>query len=320
VAEQRPPVSRAAVVVNPVKFGDLAQLRSEVSAIMTEHGWAEPVWLETTPEDPGEGQARQAADGGADLVLACGGDGTVTSVAAGLVGRRTALAIVPAGTGNLLARNLGLPMDRAGAIRAAVTGTDRPLDVGLANGRPFIVMAGLGFDAKMLDSASEPLKQRLGWPAYLISAVRHLWDRPEHVSLKADGRPPVRRRASGVIVGNVGRLQGSLPLLPDAQPDDGLLDVMVLTARSSVGWLVVAGHVLLRRRGATARVLRYVVEELRVDADHELPWELDGELMGRTRQLAIAIHPEKLLVRVPAAGAGVPASRRPGRPGRRAAA
>ena len=309
-------MSRAAVVVNPVKFGDPGQFRSQVGALMTEHGWAGPLWLETTPEEPGEGQARQAAAAGADLVLACGGDGTVTSVAAGLVGGRTPLAVVPAGTGNLLARNLGLPMDLEGAVRAALTGADRLLDVGLANGGPFVAMAGLGLDARMLDSASEPLKQRLGWAAYLISALRHLRDRPVHVTLRIDAAPPLRRRASEVIVGNVGRLQGSLPLLPDAQPDDGGLDVTVLTARGWASWLAVAAHVLLRRRSPTARVMRRAFRELRVDADHELPWELDGELMGRTRQLVVTVHPGQLLVRVPAQDRGRGARRRP----RRAAA
>jgi diacylglycerol kinase (ATP) len=297
---QQAPVRRAAVVVNPTKFGDLGRFRSQVAAIMTEQGWAEPMWLETTAADPGEGQARQAAQAGADLVLACGGDGTVTSVVAGLVGRQTPLGVVPGGTGNLLARNLGLPMDVAGAVRAALTGTDRQLDVGLANGRPFVAMAGLGLDAKMLDTASEPLKQRLGYAAYLISALRHLWDWPVRVSLEADGQRTFRRRASEVIVGNVGRLQASLPLMPDARPDDGKLDVMVLTAWGWAGWLAVGLHVLARRRKPTPFVIHAAFRELRVAAEHELLWEIDGELMGRTRELAIGIHPDKLLVRVPA--------------------
>jgi YegS/Rv2252/BmrU family lipid kinase len=295
---RRAAVSRAAVIVNPSKFGDVDEFRERVGAAMAERGWGEPIWLATTPEDPGERQARAAVADGADLVVACGGDGTVTACAAGLAGSGTPLAVVPAGTGNLLARNLGLPLELRGALGVALAGVNRELDVGVANGRPFLVMAGLGLDARMLSSTSEPLKKRLGWVAYAVAGLAHLRDRPMRVTLRADGGPPERRRASAVIAGNVGRLQGGLTLLPGAAPDDGLLDVVVLTATGWAGWLAVAARMLLRQ-GAGGPVARGAFRELRIDADREYPWELDGELMGSTRQLAIAIRPEKLLVRVP---------------------
>ncbi|HEY3977139.1 MAG TPA: diacylglycerol kinase family protein [Streptosporangiaceae bacterium] len=298
-------VRRAAVIVNPVKFADVGRFRSQVRAAMAERGWADPMWLATTPADPGGGQARTAVAGGADLVVACGGDGTVTACGAGLAGTGTPMAVVPVGTGNLLARNLGLPLDVRGALGVALAGVNRELDVGVANGRPFLVMAGLGLDARMLGSTSEPLKKRLGWVAYVLAGLRHLRDRPMRVTLRADGGPPQRRRAGAVIAGNVGRLQGGVPLLPGAAPDDGLLDVVVLTASSWAGWLAVAMHVLLRRRAgppAGGPVTRGAFRELRIDADRAYPWELDGELMGATGQLTIAIRAEKLLVRVPGPG------------------
>jgi YegS/Rv2252/BmrU family lipid kinase len=296
-------VSRAAVIVNPAKLGDVARFRGQVRAAMAGRGWGEPMWLATTPEDPGEGQARTAVKDGADLVVACGGDGTVTACAAGLAGSGIPMAVVPAGTGNLLARNLGLPLDVRGALHVALAGVNRELDIGVANGRPFLVMAGLGLDAQMLGSTSEPLKKRLGWVAYVLAGLRHLQDRPMRVTLRADGGPPERRRASAVIAANVGRLQGGLTLLPGAAPDDGLLDVLVLTATGWAGWLAVLAQVALRR-GAGGPGTRGAFRELRIDADREYPWELDGELMGSTRQLAVAIGPERLLVRVPARGRG----------------
>jgi YegS/Rv2252/BmrU family lipid kinase len=295
-------MNRAAVVVNPTKFDDLEKFKSQVGAAMAERGWSEPVWLETAPDDPGGGQAAAALSAGVDLVLAAGGDGTVTACAAGLVGSGVPLAVLPAGTGNLLARNLGLPADLGDALVIALTGADRQLDVGIANGRPFLAMAGLGLDAKMLDSTSEAIKKRIGWAAYAVSALRHLRDRPMRVSIRADGGSPLRRRASGVIVGNVGWLQGGMPLLPDARPDDGRLDVVVLTAQGWLGWLAVAAHVLLRRRDETGRVARSTFRELRIDVDREHLWELDGELMGSTRRLEITLHQDRLLLRVPAAG------------------
>jgi YegS/Rv2252/BmrU family lipid kinase len=292
-------VSRATVVVNPVKLDDPEKFKAAVGSAMTEHGWSEPAWRETTPEQTGEEQARAAVQDGADLILACGGDGTITAAAAGVAGSSVPLAMIPLGTGNLLARNLGLPIDLSEALTIALTGTNRSIDVGIANDSLFLTMAGLGLDAKMLEGASEPVKKRFGWAAYVVSALRHLQDRPMRVSLRTDGGRPLRRLASGVIVGNVGTLQAGMPLLPEAAPDDGMLDVVVLTAQGLVGWLRVAAHVLLRRPGGTEQVMRRTFRELRIDISRAHPWELDGEVMGRTRQLVVTVRPGTLLVRVP---------------------
>jgi diacylglycerol kinase family enzyme len=159
-------------------------------------------------------------------------------------------------------------------------------------------MAGIGFDAMLLDSTSEPLKRRLGWVAYSLSAMRHLWARPARATLLADGGRVLRRRASGIIVGNVGSLQGGVSLLPGAEPDDGLLDLMVLTARGWSGWLALTVDVFLRRT-RTGRVAHSVFRELRVQLDRPQLWELDGEVMGTTSELVVVVQPGRLLVRVP---------------------
>jgi YegS/Rv2252/BmrU family lipid kinase len=233
-----------------------------------------------------------------DLVLASGGDGTVTACAEGLAGSAIPLGVLPAGTGNLLARNLGLPLNLDAALRVSLGGTDRRLDVGTANGRTFVAMAGLGFDAELLDSTGEPLKRRLGWAAYAVSGLRHLGARPVRASVRADGGPVLRRRASSVLIGNVGELQGGVTLLPGAEPDDGVLDLLVLTARGVAGWLALTADVLLRRR-RTRHVARIAFRDLHVLLDRPQLWELDGEVIGRTRQLRVTVRPGALLVRVP---------------------
>ncbi len=289
---------RAAVVVNPTKHPNGQRFRAEVCETMAAQGWSEPLWLETTPEETGRGLAEKAVAEHVDVVLASGGDGTVTACAEGVAGSGVPLAVLPAGTGNLLARNLGLPLALHPALAVALDGQDRRLDVGSANGRPFVAMAGIGFDAMLLDSTGEPMKKKLGWAAYALSALRHLRARPVRATLRADGGRVLRRRASGIIVGNVGALQGGVTLLPGAEPDDGLLDVMVLTARGWSGWLALTADVMLRR-ARTGRVARTVFRELLVQLDRPQLWELDGEVMGTTRELVVAVQPGRLLVRVP---------------------
>jgi diacylglycerol kinase family enzyme len=180
----------------------------------------------------------------------------------------------------------------------ALDGVQQPVDAGRVNGKLFLVMAGLGLDARMLDDTSEPLKKRLGWLAYALTAVRHLGDRPMKVTVRADGGRPRRLWARAVIIGNVGWLQGGVPLLPEARPDDGVLDAVVLVAGGLAGWLAVAADILLRRtaHGGTHR-LRF--SELQVTLEPEQPWELDGEVLGSTRRLTVVAEPGALLLRVP---------------------
>lgn len=291
-------MSRAAVVVNPTKLDDDEAFRKSVRGVMDDHGWDEPLWLETTPEDPGRGQAESAVSGGVDLVLACGGDGTVTACAEGVTGTGVPLAIIPMGTGNLLARNIGLPTGLDEALAVALGGVQQPIDAGRVNGTLFVVMAGLGLDARMLSGASDPLKKRLGWLAYAISAARHLGDRSMRLTISADGARRRRMRANTLIVGNVGWLRGGLPLLPDARPDDGMLDAVVVLAGGLTGWLTVAADVMLRRP-ARGGIYRIQFTRLRVTLDHEQPWELDGEVMGATRQLTVVAQPGALLLCMP---------------------
>ena len=292
-------MTRAAVVLNPIKVDDLEAFKEDISLALVGQGWDEPMWLQTTPTDPGSGQAAYAADAGVDLVIAAGGDGTVTACAAGLAGRLVPLAILPTGTGNLLAVNLGIPLDRARAVQTALTGVDRKIDLGVANGRPFVAMAGLGVDAKMLRSTSEAAKKRFGYAAYVVSVLRHIGDPPLRVAVRTDGGRSKKYSATGIIIGNVGWLHGGIRLLPDAQPDDGVLDAAVLTSRGLASSIALALRILLRRDDA--QVVRGSFRSLRIRVDREHLWEIDGEVVGTTKELKVGVHRDKLLLRVPAA-------------------
>jgi diacylglycerol kinase family enzyme len=294
--------TRSAVVINPSKVTDLDQRRREICAALAKAGWAEPLWIETTPEDPGCGQTRQAVADGAQVVFACGGDGTVMACVSELVNTPAAvdvaLAVIPSGTGNLLAANLGLSSNVQEAVAVATHGVRRRIDVGVVGKRCFTVMAGMGFDAQMLDATPEQLKNRLGWPAYVIAAAKHLRHRPMRVRIRLDGGTPFRRRARTVLIANVGRLQGGIPLLPDAEPDDGYLDVAVLTPHHLGHWLSLAWGVL-RRRPVVPRMETFRARRVEVTSDREQPRELDGDVIEPGRSLSVSIKPGALCLCVP---------------------
>nr|MDT0656645.1 diacylglycerol kinase family protein [Micromonospora sp. DSM 115978] len=285
------------MVVNPVKV-DPDQLRETVTGALAAAGWPEPLWYETTVDDPGRGQALRAVEEGVDVLFACGGDGTVMSCVSALVGTNVALAVLPGGTGNLLAANLGLSSDLAAGIEVAIERGRRLLDVGEVDGRYFAVMAGMGFDAKMLEATSETTKARIGWPAYLVGAARHLRDRPMRVVIRVDDRPPVRRRARTVLVANVGRLQGGVRLLAEAEPDDGCLDVAVLTPRNLRHWLSL-GWALMRRRHRVPGMEVYRGRRIQIVSNRPQPRELDGDLIEPGRALRAEVRPGALWLCVP---------------------
>jgi diacylglycerol kinase (ATP) len=249
----------AAVVYNPIKV-DIAVLRANVEAEAQAAGWGETLWFETTVEDGGQGVTRQALEQNVDMVISAGGDGTVRAVAEALHDSNTPLALLPSGTGNLLARNLKLTLgDMPGSVHSAFTGIDRAIDLGLIDieradtsrdRHAFVVMAGMGIDAKMIKNTNDDLKKRAGWVAYVGAAVVSLRDRNElHLKYTVDGVRGIRRTANTIIVGNCGSLPGNILLLPDAVVDDGLFDVLVIRPKGFFGWVRVWAKVTVINRG-----------------------------------------------------------------------
>ncbi len=292
------------LVMNPTKVDSAAALRRMVSHACRQRGRPEPLVLETTVDDPGEQMVRRAVEQGAELVLSAGGDGTVMAVSRGLAGSEVPLGLLPMGTGNLLARNLSLPLELEAALEVALDGRSRRLDLGMLSteqGVPpegFVVMAGVGFDAAMMADAPARLKSVAGWAAYLVSGVRHLRDPPMQVELTVDDQEPVRRAARSVVVGNVGMLQAGLQLMPDARPDDGLLDVVVLSPRGLLDWARVVVRLAARRTDLDRDVEHFQGAHVQVRTTGEHPLQIDGDPVGSTDLLVIDVQPGALLVRV----------------------
>lgn len=290
---------RAAVVYNPLKVPDLTDMTERVEAFMSRNGWAEPLWLETTQDDPGVGMCERAVHDECDVVFVCGGDGTVMAAVTALAGCEMPLAILPAGTGNLLARNLDLPLnDEEEALRIGISGRTKEIDVAAVEDRKFAVMAGLGFDAAIMRDAPEGLKKKVGWPAYVVSAGKHLRGRGIRVTLTVDDGTPMHRRVRTVVVGNVGKLQGNIPLLPDAEPDDGYLDVVVIAPRNVIDWMRVTGRVVRRAHVPDRRMERFRAKHVLIEASRSQPRQLDGDVIEDGRTMDIRIEPKALKVRV----------------------
>ena len=295
---------RVAVVVNPSKVEDVGQFESIVTAMAVEAGWSEPTWHYTTIEDPGTGMAEAASVAGADLVMVCGGDGTVREVCAELAGTGIPVGIIPAGTGNLLARNLDIPLYIRAAIDVALNGQDRAIDLVEVTGdgfedTHFMVMAGMGFDAAIMEGVNEDIKKRVGWLAYVLSALKSLMFPAVRVEVSVDGAEFTRHRARTVVVGNVGYLQAGMPLLPDAAIDDGLLDVVLLHPRRFLSWLPLAYRVLAKRPRTDELVNRMTGHEIVIRAAVDTPRQLDGDSIGSGRELRMRCIHGRLLVRVP---------------------
>ena len=319
--ETAPARKRVAVVVNPTKFDDLEATTRILADVCAANDWDAPMMLETTAEDVGFGQTREALEAGVDLVCALGGDGTVRAVGQELVGSGTPFGLLPGGTGNLLARNLELPVDDlAKAMTVALTGRNRRIDaawmtfdeddtsVELKEGvganssagsrrHAFFVMAGLGLDAAIMDSTSEELKAKIGWAAYVPSGFRHWLSDRFKVTVAHDGGAPETKRARMVVIGNCGRITGGIDLLPDAEPDDGLLDVIVLAPRGVAAWAGVAARVVTRSDRTTPTLSRAKCTTATITVDEPQRMQVDGDLVGEGSRVQVEIEPRALIVR-----------------------
>ncbi|NNC12819.1 hypothetical protein HII28_13135 [Planctomonas sp. JC2975] len=326
---------RLAVVYNPTKADGLV-LRSAVhdalkqarkaASAAEDPGWDDPVWLETTVDDAGQGLSRRAVEEGADLVLAAGGDGTVRAVAAGLRETGVPLGIVPLGTGNLLARNLAIPLgDVRASVQLALEGADKAIDVGVAeltreNGASsdhvFLVMAGIGIDAAMIENTNPQLKKKVGWLAYVDGGLRSLSSRKFAIHYQLQGHGRHSAHVNSILAGNCGVLPGNIELMPEAALDDGELDIALLQPRTVFGWLLIWRTVtwenrVLRRTALGRKIIGFTTSDrkrtvsylrggsLHVEVENPEPIELDGDGFGTVTGAHFWADAGALVVRVP---------------------
>jgi diacylglycerol kinase (ATP) len=307
--EQAGQSRRCAVIYNPTKVSE--KFRALVEDSLQRKGWVDTLWLETSVEDPGRAMTRQAVAEEVDLVIGAGGDGTIRSVADVLAQTGIPLGLVPAGTGNLLARNLDLPLEEVDAIDVALDGQQRPIDlvrITVDDRAPehFAVMAGIGIDAMIMDETNEDLKDKVGSAAYFVAAAKALGRLPIRLKVQLDNDRPVRRYAMLCVIGNVGTLRGNLTLIPGASPDDGLLDLYIASPRRFRHWAKLALRLITRRPKKDDQVDQRKGRRVRIKIHGKDNYQLDGDVVGESTTLDAEIQPGALTICVPAQAASQP--------------
>ena len=290
---------RIAVVAHAGKStgGGLVELRRTLE----EAGVTDPLWYEVPKSRKAPKQVKRALDEGAELVFAWGGDGTVQRCIDVLAGTGTPLAIVPAGTANLLATNLGIPQDIEGAVAAGLGGVRRAIDVGRLNGERFGVMAGAGLDAAMIRDADGGLKDRVGRIAYVWTGARNIRAKPFKAKIRVDGATWFHDAASCVLVGNVGNLFGGIEAFDDARPDDGMLELGVVTAESTTEWARTFARTAVGTTAKSPFVQMTRARSVEVTLSRKVLYELDGGDREKVKSLEIDVEPGAIEVCVPVA-------------------
>jgi len=285
-----------AVVAHQEKLSGSTKKRLRTA--LRDGGLGEAPWTMVPKAKMTTEAVEKAVEAGAEVVLVCGGDGTVRAGAQALAGTDVVLAVVPAGTANLFATGLSLPTDPEAIVAAIIGGARRTIDTGVCNELTFSVMAGTGFDAAMIDDADAGAdKERLGMLSYVRSGVRNARLRePMEMNVEVDGQRFFEGGATCLLVGNIGTLKGGLAAFPDASPTDGRLDVAVVTATGVKEWAGVAWSTLRGRQAESGHAHMTQGERIQVSLDGKHRFELDGGTKGTTKQLDFTIRPSSLRV------------------------
>jgi len=276
--------------------GGLPELRRVLEA----EGVTDPFWVEVPKSRKAPAQVRRALKNGAELIFAWGGDGMMQRCIDVIAGSDATLAIIPAGTANLLATNLGIPKDIEQAVAVGLRGARRTLDVGRFDKEHFAVMAGVGFDAAMIRGAdSGGLKDRFGRAAYVWSGSEQLRSKPFRAKIEVDGAPWYEGKASCILLGNVGELFGGVETFEDARPDDGLLDVGVATADGLLEWGRMIARAAVGTAASSPLARATKAHTVKVKLNRKVLYELDGGDRKKVKAFKVKVVPGAISVCVP---------------------
>jgi diacylglycerol kinase (ATP) len=291
-------MSNVAVIAHSGKRldGGLPALRR----VLERRGIRNPFWCEVPKSRCARNPLRQALKQGAELIFVWGGDGMIQRCVDLIADFDATMAILPAGTANLFASNLAIPKNIDAAVDVGLHGDRLALDLGSVNGERFAVMAGVGFDAEMIQAANPKLKRSLGRTAYVWAAAKNLRARPFQALVRVDGKRWFDGEASCVLFGNVGDAFAGLSAFENAQPDDGLLEVGVATPNGILQW----GRTIARSALSDASKSPFVQttkgRSIEVRLDRKVLHELDGSERQKKRKFTVDVLPRAITVCAPA--------------------
>lgn len=308
VAAEHVTANKVALVINSSKSG-AEEAQKAVERVCAEAGIEAPLVLHTTKDNAGQDAAREALDAQCDTIIAAGGDGTIRAVAEVLEDTDASLGVLPLGTGNLLARNVDIPIDDLHtAALVAVRGMVRRIDVGhmklkLLDGgeadHAFLVIAGVGTDADLFDDTNEELKSKVGWLAYSEAGLRQLPGKRKKVNFKLEGDENWQtRKVRSVLFANCGKLQG-LDFVPDAKLDDGVLDAVILSPRSAAGWMWILLKTAFRTKNKIPVMSFYQTPGVALRCTEPMNTQIDGDPTGQVNELEVSVSPSALRLRTP---------------------
>jgi YegS/Rv2252/BmrU family lipid kinase len=288
---------KTAVIAHAAKSfgGGLPTLRSELER----QGIVDPLWIEVPKSRYAPKQVKRALAEGAELIFVWGGDGTVQRCIDATAGSDAALAILPAGTANLLATNLGIPQDIEQAVHIGLRGERRKIDVGRFNGEKFAVMAGAGFDASMIQQADGSLKERLGRVAYVWTGSQQLRAKAFKAKIEVDGAPWYAGAASCILVGNVGHLFGGVEVFADARPDDGRLELGVVNADGVTDWVRTLARTAVGQAERSPFVQATSAKRIKVKLNRKVLYEIDGGDREKVKSFGIKVEPAAITICLP---------------------
>jgi diacylglycerol kinase (ATP) len=264
------------------------------------HGIFDPLWCEVAKSREARKGLRSALKQGAELVFVWGGDGMVQRCADVVADSNAAMAILPAGTANLFASNLGIPKSIDAAVEIGLRGDRRKLDLGSVNGEKFAVMAGVGFDAEMIHDANPEMKRRFGRTAYVLAAVKNLRGKPFEARIKVDGKTWFDGNTSCVLFGNVGDAFAGLSAFEEARPDDGLLEVGIASPEGILEWGRTIARAALSDASKSPFVQTTRGRSVELRLDRKVRHELDGSERGKKKSFTVKAEPSAISVCVPA--------------------
>jgi YegS/Rv2252/BmrU family lipid kinase len=290
----------AVLITNPTSgsFPHYHHDHQDTLTFFKQHGWQVELWATTCPGDA-QRLARRAVEQQIGTVIVAGGDGTINEVIQELAGSETALGVLPTGTVNVWAREMGIPLDIAKACDILVRGQTRHVDLGRLNERYFLLMAGIGFDGEVIQAVDHKPLKRLGVLGYALAA---LWFGTGYLSfpmtLQIDDAEPVRTRALQIVIGNTQLYAGAFKFTWLARCDDGLLDLCVVHKRGLLGRVVIFLDFALRREQRRLWVRYNTFKQVKIETAIPIPMQADGDPAGFT-PATIAVAPGALQVIVP---------------------